>query len=201
MNKQTKRCIILQADLACWRRTLFSASKIERGRYTCWQFTVMENRTTAVAQYDDVRGFPIERNKCRGEEACGMEVWPCRIGNRLTVAALRWRFPIANTIYCTIGSIAALFFAVMASIRFHQGRKRKDNTRDDDEYSSFDDYIDLDDRDIGNVRSVTETSSYLTDNGVVPFSFRKRLPPWMEDRPREPRVSSTPTRQGSECSP
>lgn len=198
INKKTERCVIFQAELACWRHSLLSAAKIERGRYTCWHFTVEHVNGTAIAQYNYVEEFPSERNKCQNEKACGMEVWPCRVGGRLNVAVLRWRFPIADTIYCAIGFVAASVFGVIAAIRYNRERKEKREEPDDDDDSFYEEEIDFDERDS---KSVTGSSTSMSENTTVPFSFRKRTPLWMEDRRRDANEINNPVQDILEYSP
>lgn len=177
---------------------MLSAAKIEKGRYTCWHFTVKHDNGTATAQYNYLEDFPLERNKCRDEEACGMEEWPCRVGDRSTIADLRWRFPIADTIYCTIGFTVALVFGIMAAVRYYRERKKKCEDTDDDDDSLYEEVIDFDERD---PKSVTGSSTSMSENTAVPFTFRKRMPLWMEDRRKDSRAPNISVQQRLEYSP
>lgn len=194
INKSTDHCMILKAELACWRRKLLSSSLIEQGYFTCWHFIVRHRNGTAKAQHNNLDDFPTERNKCENEESCGMEDWPCRLSRRSSFAALRWHFPISDTIYCSVGFVAASIFALMAMIRYIREGKKKDEEPEDDEDSMFEESITSDGRYIG---YAMDPSATTTEHRSVPFSFRKRMPMWMQDYPRDIRDSPSTAIQAS----
>lgn len=195
--------MIVKANLACWRRSLLSPGRIERGRYTCWNFVVKHSNGTAHAQHDDLPDFPFERDGCETEESCGLEEWPCRIGRLPSIVSLHWQFPISETIYCIIGVAASLIFAVMAVVRYiRDGKKRNDDEDDDDDHGDnetvFDDGLDTAGSKYERSKSNRVTSSMSLESpegsnsdSTVPFTFRKRMPTWMQHRSPHNRESAS----------
>lgn len=75
---------------------------------------------TTLTQYSQVRDFPKELNGCDSEEKCGMEVWPCRIGEDPAFVSLRWSYPMKSMIYAVVSLILTFSlgtYALVMSIR------------------------------------------------------------------------------------
>lgn len=126
---------------------------------------VQHSNATTVVQYDKLEDFPLERNGCTTEESCGMEVWPCRIGDNSSVIALRWTFPFSEALYCFIGFVAVFTFGMMAGWRFLHDTKAKGD--DEDAVRPFD-------------SMPSGTTGQQSHDSSVPFSFRRRMPTWMQ---------------------
>lgn len=157
--------------------------RIEKGRFTCWHFTVKYANTTAVVQYNELDHFPEERDGCDDEASCGMEVWPCRVGKATSIVVLRWRFPIGHSIICILGFLVALgltgFFAWKV---LTDGKQKAGEDSDGDEH-------DIEDVENEGGRKM---NVFPDDSSSTPFSFRKRMPTWMQHRGISNRDGSRP---------
>lgn len=159
MHKEDEKCVIQRAKLSCWRRKLLSSSRIEEGEYTCWLFVVQYDNVTTIAQHSRVSDFPAEKDGCSSEQSCGMESWPCRVGNVPTTVNLRWSYPLKPVLYCVVGIAITFLSALHAIWRFFSiGRTIKEVEED------FDD---------------DDLEAASGKGNEVPFTAKRRLPTWM----------------------
>lgn len=199
MNQKNEECVILSANLACWRRKILSSSHLEQGKFTCWHFVVQHPNSTALVQHNNVDDFPIENNQCLNEESCGMESWPCKI-NRTNPSKviLRWSFPVSDAIYCAVGLISVIIFGILAIWRYVKDSRSLSNTKlnnfinadnnTDRSTSIFPTSSTVNSRPFDG-HANNDSSNSIASNGTsndgnaVPFSLkRKRTPTWSEQQ-------------------
>jgi hypothetical protein len=137
-------CNIVKARLACWRRSPFTFTQVERGHHSCWHFDVVKNATIIAAfpvrvQYSPVHAFSEARDTCNSFQGCGNTTWKCTIARSSpNMIRLRWRYPVKKLVLnLTISATCLLLSAVLAYQKFRQSKSSND-TRDD-----LEEYIDI----------------------------------------------------------